>query len=180
MQTFDKVIIVDVESTCWEGGIPAGQISEIIEIGICTLDLHTGAIEQNQGILIKPQNSTVSDFCTQLTTITPEMVEKGISFAEACAILQEDYSSKNRVWASYGAYDQTMFSNQCSRLKIPYPFSNKHVNVKTLFSLKQRLSREIGMSGALRQLGIELEGTHHRGVDDAKNIAKILRSIFAK
>jgi inhibitor of KinA sporulation pathway (predicted exonuclease) len=30
------------------------------------------------------------------------------------------------------------------------------------------------MAGALRQLGIPLAGTHHRGIDDARNIAKIL------
>ena len=178
MHKFDKIIIVDVESTCWEVGTPAGQISEIIEIGICTLDLYSGAIEQNEGILIKPQDSLVSDFCTQLTTITPSMVENGISFAEACLKLETEYLSKNHVWASYGAYDHTMFVNQCNRLKVAYPFSNKHINVKTLFSLKSRLNREVGMSGALRQLGFELEGTHHRGVDDAKNIAKILNWIL--
>jgi inhibitor of KinA sporulation pathway (predicted exonuclease) len=30
------------------------------------------------------------------------------------------------------------------------------------------------MAGALKYLNIELEGTHHRGKDDARNIAKIL------
>jgi inhibitor of KinA sporulation pathway (predicted exonuclease) len=31
------------------------------------------------------------------------------------------------------------------------------------------------MAGALSELNIPLEGTHHRGVDDAKNIAKTLK-----
>lgn len=34
------------------------------------------------------------------------------------------------------------------------------------------------MSEALQILNIPLEGTHHRGVDDAKNIAKILRTLI--
>jgi inhibitor of KinA sporulation pathway (predicted exonuclease) len=34
------------------------------------------------------------------------------------------------------------------------------------------------MAGALELLDIPLEGTHHRGVDDAKNIAKILSWIL--
>jgi inhibitor of KinA sporulation pathway (predicted exonuclease) len=34
------------------------------------------------------------------------------------------------------------------------------------------------MEGALNLLNIPLEGTHHRGVDDAKNTAKILRWIL--
>jgi inhibitor of KinA sporulation pathway (predicted exonuclease) len=34
------------------------------------------------------------------------------------------------------------------------------------------------MKGALNILNIPVEGTHHRGVDDAKNIAKILDVIL--
>ncbi len=30
------------------------------------------------------------------------------------------------------------------------------------------------MARALARLGIPLEGTHHRGIDDARNIARIL------
>ena len=36
----------------------------------------------------------------------------------------------------------------------------------------QNWEKEVGM--ALDKLGLPLEGTHHRGVDDAWNIAKIL------
>lgn len=53
-----------------------------------------------------------------------------------------------------------------------------HINVKTLFALKNKLGHEQGMAGALAMLNIPLEGTHHRGVDDAKNIAKILNKIL--
>ena len=34
--------VVDVEATCWESVPPPGQISEIIEIGLATVDLATG------------------------------------------------------------------------------------------------------------------------------------------
>ena len=30
----DRILVVDVEATCWEGDPPPGQISEIIEIGL--------------------------------------------------------------------------------------------------------------------------------------------------
>lgn len=72
----DKIIIIDVESTCWEGANPVGMESDIIEIGVCLLDIQTGEITDNRGILIKPERSTISSFCTALTTITPEMVVK--------------------------------------------------------------------------------------------------------
>jgi inhibitor of KinA sporulation pathway (predicted exonuclease) len=30
----DKIIVVDVEATCWKGKIPTGTHSDIIEVGI--------------------------------------------------------------------------------------------------------------------------------------------------
>jgi inhibitor of KinA sporulation pathway (predicted exonuclease) len=34
------------------------------------------------------------------------------------------------------------------------------------------------MAAALAQLDLPLEGTHHRGIDDARNIAKILHHLL--
>jgi inhibitor of KinA sporulation pathway (predicted exonuclease) len=175
----DKIAVVDIEATCWNGNAPEGMVSDIIEIGICLLDVRTGEISDNRGIIVKPERSTVSDFCTELTTLTPAFVEQeGISFKEACAILRKDYQTQSRAWASFGAYDQKQFLRQCGDLGIGYPFGPSHINVKTLFALKNKLGHEVGMDGALKFLKIPLEGTHHRGVDDARNIAKILHEIL--
>ena len=46
----NKIIIIDLEATCWEGIPPKGEVSEIIEIGICLLDTLTGEISDNRGI----------------------------------------------------------------------------------------------------------------------------------
>jgi len=171
----DKIVIIDIEATCWEGKVPEDMIHDIIEIGICLLDVNTGEISDNRGIMVKPERSVVSPFCTELTTITQEMVDaKGISFKEACNILKKEYLTQSRAWASFGAYDQRQFQKQCQAMDIAYPLGPSHINVKTLFALKRKLGHEQGMAGALALLDIPLEGTHHRGKDDAKNIAKIL------
>jgi len=171
----DKIVVVDIEATCWESKTPDQMESDIIEIGICLLDINTGEITDNQGILVKPERSTISPFCTELTTITTEMIEKeGIFFQHALKILKTDYLSQSRACASFGAYDLKQFQRQCSALGRGYPFGPSHINVKTLFALKRKMGHEIGMAGALSDLNISLEGTHHRGVDDAKNIAKVL------
>lgn len=171
----DKILVVDIEATCWNGNPPEGMVSDIIEIGVCLLDTETGEISDNRGLIVRPERSTVSDFCTELTTITPELIEaEGMSYKEALAILRKDYNSQSRAWASYGAYDLRHIQRQCSALGLGYPFGPSHINVKTLFALKRKLGHETGMSGALDMLNIPLEGTHHRGVDDAKNIAKVL------
>lgn len=153
--------------------MPTGQESEIIEIGIALLDAETGEISDNEGILVKPKNSKVSPFCTELTTLTQQQLdEEGMSFSEACQILENKYSQY--TWASYGAYDIKMMTAQCNKRNIDYPLSESHINVKQLFAEKKGLKKPVGMAGALYVLGIPLEGTHHRGVDDANNIAKIL------
>ncbi|WP_442266552.1 exonuclease domain-containing protein [Tenacibaculum sp. ZS6-P6] len=171
----NKIIVIDIEATCWNGKIPPGKTSEIIEFGICELDTETGEISRNKGILVKPERSEVSPFCTELTTITQGLLDKeGISFEEACQEIREKYNSKEYVWASYGAYDLKMIQNQCEKRGVEYPLSQEHINVKVLFSEVKDLRRKVGMKGALHILDIPLEGTHHRGVDDAKNIAKIL------
>ncbi|WP_299709254.1 3'-5' exonuclease [uncultured Tenacibaculum sp.] len=171
----NKIIVIDIEATCWNGKIPAGQVNEIIEFGISELDIETGEISKNKGILVKPERSEVSPFCTELTTITQDLLDKeGISFKEACRQIREDYNAKEYVWASYGAYDLKMIKNQCKIRGVEYPLSQEHVNVKEFFTEVKGLRRKVGMKGALHILDIPLEGTHHRGVDDAKNIAKIL------
>jgi inhibitor of KinA sporulation pathway (predicted exonuclease) len=176
----DHVIVVDVESTCWDGGPPAGQVSEIIEIGVCPLELTTGRRLGKRSILIRPTRSAVSEFCTRLTTLTPEQVERGTTFTEACELLRKEYQTRERVWASFGDYDRTMFETQCEATGVPYPFGPRHLNVKTLFAIARGLPHEVGMGEALGLMGVPLEGTHHRGDDDAWNIAGILAGLVVR
>ncbi|HKB05911.1 MAG TPA: 3'-5' exonuclease [Gemmataceae bacterium] len=176
----DHVIVVDVESTCWDDSPPPGEVSEIIEIGICPLELSTGRRLAKRSIFVKPKRSRVSEFCTRLTTLTPEQVDGGITFTEACEVLCKEYQTRERVWASFGDYDRTMFQAQCEATGVPYPFGPRHLNVKTLFAIGRGLPQEIGMSQALGFIGVPLEGTHHRGDDDAWNIAGILAGLVRK
>ena len=169
----DEIIIVDVEATCWQGAPPPGQHSEIIEVGICLLGLKTRTLSDKRSILVRPQRSTVSFFCTELTTLTQEQVDEGVPFHEACALLEADFRSRERVWASWGAYDRNMFRSQCKGFGVPYPFGEKHVNIKQLFA-DLRGHRPVGMGGALRRVEMALEGTHHRAHDDAWNIGRLL------
>jgi inhibitor of KinA sporulation pathway (predicted exonuclease) len=176
----DQIIVVDVEATCWEGEPPPGDESEIIEIGVCSLDVATGQRLDKQSILVRPERSRVSEFCTKLTTLTQAEVENGIAFSEACDILKRQYKSKSRVWASYGDYDRRQFMQQCQSHNVDYPFGPTHINVKNLFAFAQRLREEVGMAKALALLNFSLEGVHHRAGDDAWNIARILAELLLK
>lgn len=177
----DQILVVDVEATCWSGTPPEGQESEIIEIGLCTLDVATGERLEKRSVLVKPERSKVSEFCTELTGLTQKLVMgKGIAFDKACAILEREFVSKRRIWASYGDYDRTLFQRQCEARAVSYPFNEGHINVKSLFALAHCLPYEVGMARALEMLNLELEGAHHRGADDAWNVAQILSKILLR
>jgi len=120
----------------------------------------------------------MSDYCQKLTTITPEMLEGGLSFTEACTLLVERFDSTRRTWASYGDFDRIKLMQQCDDWGVPYPFGRSHINVKNLFALQQGLSQEVGLQKATTMLGLPFEGTIHRGVDDAWNIAAVLNRVL--
>jgi inhibitor of KinA sporulation pathway (predicted exonuclease) len=79
----DKIIVIDLESTCWDGPPPDGQVSEIIEIGVALVDVASMQREAKQSILIKPVRSQVSDFCTKLTTLTANDLANAGTLADA-------------------------------------------------------------------------------------------------
>ena len=199
-KSLNQIVICDIESTCWEPieSKPVNEESEIIEIGICILDLSKrnaalnnkklapygarlplGELVSKRSIIVRPEYSRVSEFCTKLTTLTQADVDKGVSFKEACDVLRSEFKSQNRTWASYGDYDRKQFEKDCAKKNVKYPFGPRHINIKNLFAHVQGLPKEVGMPTAIKLIHEQVEGTHHRGDDDAWNIAKILRYILA-
>jgi inhibitor of KinA sporulation pathway (predicted exonuclease) len=177
----DQVLVIDIEATCWEGGFPPrGESNDIIEIGLCRLEVSSGRRLEKRSVLVKPERSTIGPFCTQLTTLTQEQVNGGVLFKEACKLLETEYLSAERLWASFGDYDRRQFEKQCRETGVRYPFGPGHLNVKTLFAVGRGLPSEVGLPQALALSGLTLEGTHHRGHDDAWNIAAILTELLKK
>ena len=175
----DKIVVVDLESTCWEKGDPWQAFTEIIEIGVCTLDVKTLERADKLSYLVVPQYSRLSQFCTDLTGHTQEDLDyDGTSLDMAITSLRACYKLKNRMWASYGDYDRNQFRRECEKKSLSYPFCSTHLNVKNLFAIAMGLPKEVGMAEALEILELPLEGRHHNGADDAWNIAAILTHIL--
>lgn len=170
----DQILVIDVESTCWENAPPPGQSSEIIEVGLCPVEVATARRLEKRSILVRPQRSGISPFCTQLTSLTPEMFADAGTLADAVRILRDEYHSGDRLWASWGDYDREQFQRVCREAAVDYPFGRSHLNLKTLFALVAGQPRELGLDRAYTHLGWTMEGRHHRGHDDAWNIASVL------
>ncbi len=176
---------MDVEATCWRGHPPPGEQREIIEIGLCAFDTLTGQPGSAHSILIKPQRSTISAFCTELTSITPEMAAQGMLFNVACGVLRREFDTQNMAWASWGKDDRRLFEQQCASFQVQYPFSDQYVDLRRWFAKVQRQDktvkmRQMGLAKALQLMGLDYEGTAHRGVDDAYNTARLLGALWER
>ncbi len=172
-------LIIDVEATCWMTNEGHRGENEIIEIGSVVLDDDCEVLGEIQLFVRPVRNPILSEFCKKLTSIGQLDVDMAQIFPDALADFQkqvEDISGQRLVdliFCSWGDYDRKQFMKACQYHKIPYPFG-VHRNVKTEFA-KKHLIKPVGMVRALKILGIPLEGTYHRGIDDAQNIAKIFQ-----
>jgi inhibitor of KinA sporulation pathway (predicted exonuclease) len=177
---FDQILVVDIECTCWQGPTPYGQMSEIIEIGLCTIDAVKLERLEKRSILVKPTRSRVSEFCTKLTSLGSADLEDAGTLADAVGILKREYRAIDRLWGSWGDYDRRQVERVCKELTVPYPFGRSHVNIKTLYALAHGDEKEMGLDEAFAREGRELEGRHHRGVDDAWNIAGLFCDLLQR
>lgn len=181
MEDFGRSLnVIDVEATCWEGEPPPGQVSEIIEIGLCVVDTFTRTRAERHRLLVRPERSEVSAFCTRLTGLTAGDLRGGLSFAEACRVLGREHRAGSRPWASWGDYDRKQFERQCRASGVPSPFGARHTNAKAEFSRAHGLPRRLGMAQALEYAGLPLEGRHHRGDDDAWNIGALVLTLMGR
>lgn len=179
----NNIIVIDIESTCDENDLTTGRpqelfVSEIIEIGYAILDYVSNEIKENGSIVIKPEESVVTKFCTNLTGWTQEAVDRGISFREACRTLEGDLKAGSRTWASHGNYDLEMFRKMCKKMDVKYPFTPQHLNTKPMAAM---FTGEVaGLGRTLSLLGLQFEGRQHSGKADAYNTARIIQHLVNK
>jgi ERI1 exoribonuclease 3 len=57
------------------------------------------------------------------------------------------------------------------------PIFQRWMNIKTAFKKHYQKSHPKGMKSMLNQLKLGLEGRHHSGLDDCRNISRIVRKM---
>lgn len=166
-----RYLVVDLEATCDDAGAVPRDESEIIEIGAVLVDGASLVPIAEQTLFVRPRLHPITPFCTQLTTITPAMVEHALAFPEAAARLAA--FGAGALFCSWGNYDKNQLAADAARFGIPSPLGPDHWNLKQAFADLAGGSRW-GNQAALRRVGLAPWGTHHRGIDDARNIARLL------
>ncbi len=176
------VVVVDLEATCSENNtaFPADEM-ETIEIGAVLMRLADLVAEGEFQSFVRPvRHPKLTAFCTKLTGITQTMVEDAPTFPEAFGALRSALVAgrSGLVWGSWGRYDYGQLQRDCQRNRIPFHMP-PHVNLKVMFSDAQTVKKQ-GMAQALALCDLALEGSHHPGIDDARNIARLLPWILGQ
>jgi inhibitor of KinA sporulation pathway (predicted exonuclease) len=178
-EDFPFLLVVDLEATCDDRNrnpcLVPKQEMETIEIGAVLVDTTTLEPVSELGIFVKPvRHPTLTPFCTELTSITQADVDAAVLFPEAAARVERFLAGRRALFCSWGAYDANQLAQDAAYHRVQLPFTKHHVNLKKRFSEQLGEPKRFGMDGALHRVGLTLEGTHHRGIDDARNIARLL------
>jgi 3'-5' exoribonuclease 1 len=167
-------IIYDLEATCWEGK-PRTMIQEIIEIGAVFVNPY-GEIESTFCGFVKPiLNPRLSYFCQDLTSIEQEQIDRAPKFPKVIEAFQDwaEIFDEDYLLCSWGNFDKKMLIQDCKLHDLDHDWAEHHINIKRQYQDIKRLHRPRGLRKAVEKEGFEFEGTHHRGIDDAENLAKI-------
>eukprot|EP00929_Paragymnodinium_shiwhaense_P035101 TRINITY_DN19005_c1_g2_i1.p1 TRINITY_DN19005_c1_g2~~TRINITY_DN19005_c1_g2_i1.p1 ORF type:complete len:269 (+),score=45.43 TRINITY_DN19005_c1_g2_i1:74-880(+) len=186
---WSHILVLDFEATCEQDDPTQKDWSEIIEWPCVLLDAQTLEQVGEFRELVRPtERPLLTEFCTQMTSITQDQVDAASDINEvrqrfnswlAGAIGNADASAV--LPCTCGEPDlQQMLPREFARkgLQLPTVFM-KYCNIKKPFEAHMG-SRAGGMAGMLKQLDIPLVGHHHLGIDDARNIANIVRALVKR
>ena len=184
-QKFSNLFVLDFEATCDQN--KKFQPNEIIEFPCVQVETSGFKAVSQFHEYVKPKvNPELTYFCTDLTGITQEMVEDVDEFPavfERFKAWMESRTSDGRPFAMVccGDWDfKTMLPQQCrlSGLEVP-DYCQSWINVKKSYcSHYGQFPR--GLKVMLGNLNMAFEGRHHSGIDDVKNIVKIVQHLGLK
>lgn len=177
MIDYTNIVAIDLERACWEDKRPG----EIIQIGLACIDLKTGEITKTRSDFVKPETDEISSFCTQLTGISQQRINK--TGRPLSAVLDSIYTKigSNKVYLAWGE-DMLVIRRECEAKNIEFKFHTT-LDLSLLFHMHQmfknpKLSKKMGLERALEGYGVPFEGKQHNAEVDAINTAKLAHIFF--
>ncbi|RON15606.1 3'-5' exonuclease [Pseudomonas frederiksbergensis] len=180
---------VDLEATCdevdeSESPRPLAVVPnqmETIEIGVVVIDLETLEIVDEFQRFVRPQiNPILTDFCKKLTSIQQADVDSAGTYVEVGQELGAFIARyPNAAWASWGDYDARQLERDAGFAACPSLLEGlTHFNAwKWHAGLYD--NRPKSLKQTVESMGLVWQGTFHRGIDDARNVASIVKEMLS-
>jgi inhibitor of KinA sporulation pathway (predicted exonuclease) len=172
-----RLVVVDVEATCWKKGVFSRQ-KETIEIGAVLLLFERAHAEWPEfQTFVRPRRlPRLSSFCRELTGITQEDVDAAPSFPEALQLFLEWSQPVERVvlasWSHYDAWqlDLDLEAHELPKLALPF------LDVKKLAA---HIVGSKNFEDTARELAPDcIAMPRHRAIADARRTARILHRLL--
>ena len=184
-QNYDFFLVLDFEANGAEDrSIPM----EIIEFPVLKVSGKTFEVESVFHQYVEPINP-VTQFTTDITGITREMTTKQPDLGGTLERFHTWMQNENLldgdasfIFVTCGDWDlKTQLPQETSRRSIPLPdYLKSWINIKKTFHVTLGTKGKTSMMQMLNILNIPHTGKHHSGIDDVKNIAKILAVLARK
>ncbi|RDB28592.1 3'-5' exoribonuclease 1 [Hypsizygus marmoreus] len=182
------LLILDFEATCGDSVPPDEQ--EIIEFPTLLYDIKEAKVLAEFHGYVKPtRHPVLTDFCTTLTGITQETVDSADTFPAVWSRFNE-FLKVHNVFRDPAPYAFLTCGHWDLRHMLPAqhayylakeptlapldPIFSRWINVKVAFRKHYKKKQNKSMTSMLSQLQLPLEGKHHSGIDDCRNIARIV------
>jgi 3'-5' exoribonuclease 1 len=171
-----QYVVADLEASCWEAAWVRHRM-ETIEIGAVRLDESLSVVDEFDSFVRPVVVPRLSSFCRKLTSISQEQVDAADTFPKVFARFVTWLGSGPRRLVTWGAFDVSQLRLDCQRHDMVFPehLATDHLNLKSEFG-KWKGMKRVSMADALNLLGLPHVGHPHRGIDDARNIARIAQA----
>jgi inhibitor of KinA sporulation pathway (predicted exonuclease) len=179
---------VDLEATCDEVGenesvrplVVTPDQMETIEIGLVVIDLESLEILDEFQRFVRPQlNPTLTNFCKKLTSIQQAVVDSAGTYVKVGQELGAFIARyPNAAWASWGDYDARQLERDAGFAACPSLLAGlQHFNVRK-WHKGMYDNQPKGLKQTVESMGLVWMGIYHRGIDDARNVASIIKEML--
>ena len=191
------LFVLDFEANCVKG--ERLEPAEIVEFPVVPISAKSNTILDKQIFhqYVNPTVHSLQPFTTELCGITLEML-KGAKSLDSVLNDFENFLKSNQfspdefVFVTCGDFDlrgclkrEAKFKNMDVK-----PYLKRYINLKEVFEIgllgrgvnngSKTFQTDTSMEDMLEKLGLKLDGRHHSGIDDSKNLAKIVIDLLAK
>ncbi len=164
-------IVLDLETTCWDGA-PLADQREIIEIGAYKLDAFGDIVDEYVQYVQPILTPSLSMYCKQLTGIEQEAIDSARPWSSVSADFVEWMDDPELIIA-WGKYDRTIIQADCRLHDVDSSWIDNYLDLKRSYRLLKGYQSSKSLQRAVEREFGEWEGEMHRALPDAYYTAKI-------
>jgi inhibitor of KinA sporulation pathway (predicted exonuclease) len=180
-----RFVVIDFEATCDQPYNPDPQ--EIIEFPAVVVDPGGGHDGAEFRTYVRPvAHPQLTPFCAKLTGIEQQSLAAAPTFPEVLARFGDwwrEVCDPESLAVTSGDWDLgSMLPRQCAQHRLAVPaWADRWANLKRLYEWHfPNASDRATLPEIAAALGVSLAGRLHCGIDDARNIARVLRAMLAR